>query len=203
MKTLIALWIALTVAGLLIGCGKTPEIRFTPVSNNSFIMFDQKLGRACWSGVRSGNPIADLYKNESHPSVDLQLCYAPDTLEPKADSSASAPDPWAQYVVTPKAQSTEPPTVLKHPYDATHRQPAIGESIDCYNGFKLLPADGAAFGGVLTGCGPGMYPRPQSERANLPPAELQHVERIEACQKRAGADPNDTPTKFKACRDVQ
>jgi hypothetical protein len=87
------------------------------------------------------------------------------------------------------------------PYDAKHRRPAVGEAIDCYDGYKLLPDEYAAFGGSVSGCGPGQIPRPKSERANLPPAELQHLERIEACQKQAVADPNSTPAKFKACSD--
>jgi hypothetical protein len=89
------------------------------------------------------------------------------------------------------------------PYDAKHRRPAVGEAIDCYDGYTLLPDDFAAFGGSLAGCGPNQTPRPKSERKNLPPAELQHVERIEACQKQAGADPNSTPAKFKACSDTK
>jgi hypothetical protein len=89
------------------------------------------------------------------------------------------------------------------PYDATHRRPAVGEAIDCYDRYKLLPDEGAAFGGNIASCGPGEIPRPKYERANLPPAELRHVERIEACQKQAGADPNSNPAKFKACSDTE
>jgi hypothetical protein len=89
------------------------------------------------------------------------------------------------------------------PYDAKHRRPAGGEAIDCYDGYTLRPDEFAGLGGTLAACGPGQIARPKSERANLPPAELQHVERIEACQKQAGADPNSTPAKFKACSDTK
>ena len=89
------------------------------------------------------------------------------------------------------------------PYDTTHRRPAAGEAIDCYDGYRLLPDEGAAFGGKIMDCAPGKIPRPKSERANLPAAELQHVERIEACQKKEGAEPNSTPAKFKACSDTK
>ena len=80
------------------------------------------------------------------------------------------------------------------PYDATHRRPAVGEAIDCYDGYRLLPDPYLAFGGEslggeFTACGPGEIPRPRSERANLPPGELQRVERIEACPKQAGCWP--------------
>jgi hypothetical protein len=89
------------------------------------------------------------------------------------------------------------------PYDATHRRPAVGEAIDCYDGYTLLPDEFASFGGSIADCATGQIPRPKSERKNLPPAELQHVERIEACQKQTGADPNSTPAKFKACSDTK
>ena len=90
-----------------------------------------------------------------------------------------------------------------NPYDATHRQPAVGEAIDCYEGYTLLPDEFAAFGGSIADCVPGQIPRPKAERKNLPPAELQHVERIEACQKQAATDPKDTPAQFQACSDIK
>jgi hypothetical protein len=75
--------------------------------------------------------------------------------------------------------------------------------VDCYDGDKLLPDEAAAFGGYQTGCGPNHTPRPKSERVNVPPAELQHVERIEACQKQTAADPKDTPAQYQACSDIK
>jgi hypothetical protein len=90
-----------------------------------------------------------------------------------------------------------------NPYDATHRRPAVGEAIDCYDGYTLLPDEFAAFGGSVAGCGPHQIPRPKSERGNLPPAQLQHVERIEACQKKESANPKDTPAQFRACSDIK
>jgi hypothetical protein len=89
------------------------------------------------------------------------------------------------------------------PYDAKHRRPEPGEAIDCYDGYTLLPDEFAVFGGTIAACGSGKIRRPKSERANLPPAELQYVERIEVCQKQARADPNSTPAKFKACSDTK
>ena len=73
-------------------------------------------------------------------------------------------------------------------------------AVDCYDSQgNLLPDDFKAFGGWRSGCGPNESAKPVSERANMPAAMRQHVERIEACQKRVGEDPNSNPSKFQAC----
>jgi hypothetical protein len=110
---------------------------------------------------------------------------------------------WEEHLREEQAQSvaaqqSDPYYVQHHPYDANHREPAFWEDIDCYDGFTLLPDKFASIhGSRIVACGPHEIPRPRTERANLPVAELQHVERIEACYKQLDG------AKIQACSETK
>jgi hypothetical protein len=73
-------------------------------------------------------------------------------------------------------------------------------AVDCYDSQgNLMPDEAKAFDGWTSGCGPNQTAKPLTERANIPIEMRQHVERIEACEKRAAEDPKDNPSKFQAC----
>jgi len=119
------------------------------------------------------------------------------TLSQLSESLTDYDRKQSLYQAFPQLEPPEDPTTSVE-FDYVQMPPPNGfdpakyqmlHALDCYDAQGNLQVDqGAAFGGVISQCGPTEIPRPKNERINVPKSRLTYVEHAETCQKQVVAE---------------